>query len=100
MSYYTTINGIKMDKKLLEQGQHLELNNPQLNFHIKILLETSMDANKLTYIELNTLQYINDSVLQDSDTILKTVLKMIRMTTEKPNIITEAPKEAWDYNRP
>tara|TARA_B100001113_G_scaffold131410_1_gene107462 strand:- start:355 stop:654 length:300 start_codon:yes stop_codon:yes gene_type:complete len=99
MSYYKTINGVTMDDKLLKQGKNLSLNDPNLNLHIKILLESAMDANKLTATEINTLEYINQNVLNNSDTMLRTVLKMITLNNKKPAII-EAQPERWDYSRP
>lgn len=99
MSYYNTIGGIKMDAKLLKEGEKLKdvVDNPvELNAVIKTLVDSVKDGRKVTKTEFDTLFYLNEHYLGNRDTILKSVLKLLEVVLPR---IYEAEKECWGYDR-
>jgi hypothetical protein len=100
MSYYNFIDGIKMDAKLLKEGEKLKgvVDNPvELNAVIKTLVDSVKDGRKVTKTEFDTLFYLNRRYLGNRDTMLKSVLELLELVLPA---IYEGEKEAWSYDRP
>jgi len=65
MSYYTKIDGVQYDTKLLAKAEGRTLSEED----IWDLLHASRDSGKVTQTEVNTLRYINDNATWTSEVI-------------------------------
>tara|TARA_Y100000741_G_scaffold172563_1_gene130788 strand:+ start:5799 stop:6065 length:267 start_codon:yes stop_codon:yes gene_type:complete len=69
MSYYTQINNVKYDKKLIDMAEKYKSEDNSLTWKNMIsMLNSCRDAGKFTKIELSTVNYIYDNYTFDSDT--------------------------------
>ena len=76
MSYYTLINNIKYDRKLVDLAEQYKTEDDTLSWKsVNAILHSCKDAGKFTKIELATINYINDNYAFDYDT--KQLLNLI-----------------------
>ena len=76
MSYYTLINNVKYDRKLIELAEQYKTEDDTLSWKsLNLILHSCKDAGKFTKIELTTINYINDNYAFDYDT--KQLLNLI-----------------------
>ncbi len=76
MSYYSTINNVKYDRKLIELAEKYKTCDDTLSWEsVNAILHSCKDAGVFTQTEYLTIKYINDQYSFDYDT--KQLLELI-----------------------
>ena len=76
MSYYTLINNVKYDRKLVDLAEQYKTEDDTLSWQsVNAILHSCKDGGKFTKIELATVNYIKDNYAFDYDT--KQLLELI-----------------------
>ena len=78
MAYYTEIDGVKMDKILLDYAESYGTeNNDDYSRVVPDLMNQLMDGRGITQIELSTVQYISRTIMP-TVTEVDTFVRMLK----------------------